>query len=162
MRSQTGRSIVSGAFLLLVLAELVALLRGLFAKPVLRSDFCDFPEQCLDIFQRDAFATARWIWWVGVVVAAVAVVVTLASSAAPRLAQSWAVGAAALLFVATGYLTPVLWDTAASFDRYAVVTILSVQYLLALLLLQISALLLVHDITGWRIAPRRDRQPSAA
>ena len=76
--------------------------------------------------------------------------------------ESWAVGAAAVLFVATGFLTPVLWDTAASFDRYAVVTILSVQYLLALLLLQISALLLVHDITGWRIAPRRDRQPLAS
>ena len=154
--------IVSWAFLVLLLAEFVALVRGLFAKPILRSNFCDFPEQCLDIFEHDAFATARWIWWAGVAVAALAVVVKVASSAAPRLAGSWAVAAAALLLVATGFLTPVLWDTAASYDRYAVVTILSVQYLLALLLLQISALLLVHDITGWRIAPRQERQPSAA
>jgi hypothetical protein len=152
----------SGAFLGLVLAEFVALVRGLFATPILRSDYCDFPEQCLDIFQHDAFATARWIWWAGVAVAAVAVVVKVASRAEPRLAGSWAVGAAALLLVATGFLTPVLWDTAASLDRYSVVTILSVQYLLALLLLQICALLLVHDITGWRIAPRQERQPSAA
>lgn len=154
--------IVTWAFLVLSVAEFVALVRGLFAKPNLRSDYCDFPEQCLDIFQHDAFATARWIWWAGVAVAAVAVVVKVASGAAPRPARSWAVGAATLLFVATGFLTPVLWDTAASYDRYGVVTILSVQYLLALFFLQISALLLVHDITGWRIAPRRDRQPSAS
>jgi hypothetical protein len=132
------------AFFGLVVAQFFGLAVGLFAEPDLRPSFCDFPEECLDIFSDEAFATVRRLWWAGVIAAAFGFI-ALALTSAPRV-RLLRVGVATALFGASALLSPVLRYTAISYDKYGVVTVLSVQYLFALVFLQASGLILMWDL----------------
>ena len=127
-----------------MVAQFFGLAVGLFAGPDLRSSFCGFPEECLSIFSNETFATVRWLWRAGVLVAALGLV-ALALSSAPMV-RLLRVGVATALFGASALLSPVLRTTAISYDNYGVVTVLSVQYLFALVLLQASGLILTWDL----------------
>jgi hypothetical protein len=69
----------------------------------------------------------------------------LALTSAPRV-RLLRVGVAAALVGASALLSPILRTTAISYDNYGVVTVLSGQYLFAMLLLQASGLILAWDL----------------
>jgi FtsH-binding integral membrane protein len=132
-------------FLALIAAQYLALTVALFLEPDLRS--CDFPEECLSNYHRDAFAAARWLWWGGVG-AALLSMLGLAASHAPR-SRLVSVGGALALFGSSAFLSPVLrGPTAISYDGYGVVTVFSIPYLLAMLALGLAAVIVGWDLTA--------------
>jgi FtsH-binding integral membrane protein len=133
--------------LALIAVQFLALTVALFLEPDLHSSSCDFPEQCIDNYHRDAFAAARWLWWGGVG-AALLGVLGLAASHAPR-SRLVPLGGAIALFGASAFLSPVLrGPTAISYDGYGVVTVFSIPYLLAMLALGLAAVILGWDLTA--------------
>jgi hypothetical protein len=135
-------------FLALIAAQIVALTVALFLEPDLRSSSCDFPEQCIDNYYRDAFTAARWLWWGGVG-AALLGMLDLAASHAPR-SRLFPLAGAIALFGASAFLSPVLrGPTAISYDGYGVVTVFSIRYLSAMLVLGLAAV-----IVGWELTAR--------
>jgi hypothetical protein len=132
-------------FLALIAAQFVALTVPLFLKPDLRSSSCDFPEECLSNFHSAAFAPAQWLWWGGVGVAVLSML-GLAASHAPR-ARLVLIGGTVVLFGESAFLSPVLRGPAAiSYDGQGGVTVFSVPYLLAMLLLGLAGVILWWDL----------------
>jgi hypothetical protein len=132
-------------FLALIAAQFLALTVPLFLEPDLRSPSCDFPEECLSNFHSAAFAPARWLWWGGVGVAVLSML-GLAASHAHR-ARLVLIGGTIVLFGASAFLSPVLrGPTAISYDGQGVVTVFSVPYLLAMLLLGLAGVILGWDL----------------
>ena len=130
-------------FLGTIVALLMALTHAFFAEPHVRSEFCDFPDGCLTIFRRDAYQTSNLIWWAGLPVAALALMAEFADRHSHTVRAGW-LGLTVGIFVAAGYLTPIRWHGAITYDDYGVVSVLSGQYLSALGGLLLSIFILVQ------------------